>query len=66
MGNKSVYKISYTIATIISITWSMFLTFKILEHINATELMWFLYWIFIPIVFTAGVISSIVKVVTDN
>ena len=41
--------------------WSLFLTFKILEHISATELMWFVYWIAIPIAIVMGILNACVE-----
>jgi len=46
---------------LMSLTWSMFLTFKILEHIKATELMWFVFWTMIPIAFLLGVLHALVE-----
>ena len=41
--------------------WSLFLTYKILEHINATELMWFLFWIIIPLSLALGILHALVE-----
>jgi len=39
-----------------------YLMFKILQSINASELMWFLFWIYIPV----GLFIQIVRAILDN
>jgi len=34
-----------------------FLLHRILEAVNASELMWFLYWVYVPVSLAVGVIS---------
>lgn len=36
-----------------------YLLYKILEGVNATELMWFLYFIYVPVALFGGVIQQI-------
>lgn len=36
-----------------------YLLYKILEAINASELMWFLYWIYLPVSIVLGVIAKL-------
>lgn len=51
------------ISLLITIPIWFYLVYKILESVNATELMWFLYWIYVP----AGVITSMLtKLSTDK
>lgn len=38
-----------------------YLVYKILQGINATELMWFLYWIYLPVGIIVRLIDSIVN-----
>ena len=33
--------------------------FKILEAVNATELMWFLYWIYLPVALLLGTLKAV-------
>lgn len=40
-----------------------FLFYKILEAVNASELMWFLFWIYVPV---SIIISVISKIAEDN
>lgn len=37
-----------------------YLLYKILESVNASELMWFLYWIYIPASILVGVVAKLV------
>lgn len=39
-----------------------YLMYKILQSVEASELMWFLFWIYVPI----GVITSILRVITEK
>lgn len=41
----------------------MYLLYKILEIVNASELMWFLYWIYVP---TTVLMSVLVRLVEDK
>ena len=47
-----------TALVIPSLALSMFLTYKILTHIEATELMWFVFIINLPFAITIGVLSK--------
>ena len=38
-----------------------FYSFKLLEHIQATELLWFLYWFMIPLAIGTIIINALVK-----
>lgn len=40
-----------------------FLFYKILEAVNASELMWFLFWVYVPI---SVLVSIIAKISEDN
>jgi len=40
---------------------SFYLTYRILEHIKATEGMWIIYWINIPLLILAIVINAIAE-----
>lgn len=37
------------------------LLYKILEAVNASELMWFMYWIYLPVSVLAGIISKLTE-----
>jgi len=39
---------------------SLYLTYRILEHIKATEGMWIIYWINIPLLIFAIIINAII------
>jgi hypothetical protein len=36
-----------------------YLLYKVLQAINATELMWFLYWIYVPVSILGRIVSDI-------
>ena len=38
-----------------------FLMYRVLEAVNATELMWFLYWIYLPVTILVSVITKIAE-----
>jgi membrane protein DedA with SNARE-associated domain len=53
--------ISGLLAIFISVPIWFYLVYKILQAVNATELMWFLYWIYVPVVLSVYIISTIVR-----
>jgi hypothetical protein len=46
---------------LLAIGVGMFLQFLILKHIQGTELMWFLYWTQVPLMFLISMCSEFVK-----
>lgn len=38
-----------------------FLLYRILDAVNATELMWFLYWIYVPASIVLGVVAKLAE-----
>jgi len=46
---------------LISVGYGLFLTYKILVHIIATELMWFVFWTYVPVVFLVAIIIKLVE-----
>ena len=53
--------ISSLLAMFISLPIWFYLLYVILEAINASELAWFLYWVYIPAGFLANFISKIAE-----
>lgn len=51
--------ISGIIAIFITLPIWFFLLYRILEAVNASELMWFLYWIYVPATILVGVLMKI-------
>ena len=39
-----------------------YLLYKILQAVNASELMWFLYWIYLPVT----IVGTLIAKLTDN
>ena len=54
-------KSALLVAMLLSTVWGLYLTYKILELIQATELIWFLFWASIPIAFVLAVLRSLVE-----
>ena len=50
-------KASLFMAIFISLPIWFYLLYKILEAVQATELMWFLYWIYIPSVIIGTILA---------
>jgi hypothetical protein len=42
-----------------------YLLYKVLVAVNATDLMWFLYWAYVPATFVASGIGSVIKAIDD-
>jgi len=38
-----------------------YLLYRILEAVNASELMWFLYWVYVPVALLCGVLSKVAE-----
>lgn len=43
-----------------------YLLFKILQAVNASDLMWFLYWIYAPVSMLVHLFGSVVKAISDD
>jgi hypothetical protein len=54
-------KIASLIVSLWYLPFSLFLTYLILVKINASDLMWFLYWMLLPMVFLAGILSKLAE-----
>ena len=46
---------------LVYLPFSLFLTYKILETIHASELMWFLYWMLIPFAIVCAILSKLAE-----
>lgn len=56
--SKIVVIVLYTL--VVAPIW-YYLMYKILTLVNATELMWFLFWVYVPVGFICGIISKVVE-----
>lgn len=54
-------KIVTLIISIIYLPFSLLLTYKMLELIEASELMWFLYWLIIPMAFIVAILNRLAE-----
>lgn len=55
-----------SLGLIVTIPIWMVLLYKILVMIDATELMWFLYWIYLPSVVFTSLLGSAIKHVSED
>ncbi len=58
---KAIKVISAILTLCVTMPIWYYLLYKILIAINASELMWFLFWIYIPIGFICGIINKIAE-----
>lgn len=58
---KALIIIGACLTTFVYLPIWYYLLYKILLMINATELMWFLFWIYIPVGLFVGIISKITE-----
>ena len=56
--NKSKF-IAMLIGVLITGPIWYYLLYKILEAVNASELMWFLYWVYVPTAIILGIIAKL-------
>jgi hypothetical protein len=49
------------IALLVTLPIWFYLVYKILEAINASELMWFLFWVYLPTTVLASVLARLSK-----
>jgi hypothetical protein len=54
-------KVGIVLAVFVTTPIWYFLLYRILTAINATELMWFLYWAYLPVGIIVQLISKIVE-----
>ena len=54
--------IAGTLAFLVTIPIWYYLLYKILQSIGATELMWFLFWIYVPV----GILISVLAKIAEN
>lgn len=57
---KTVKTISTIITVLVSYPIWIWLYYQILLRVQATELMWFLFWIYVPVVILTAVLNAIV------
>ena len=63
---KAVKALSLLITLLLTFPISVYLQFLILSHIQATDMMWFLFIIYWPLVTIATTINAIVLVLADK
>lgn len=58
--------ISFLLFLLISLPIQFYLSYQILSRIEATELMWFLWLVQLPVVFLAGILTKIMEGMSDK
>lgn len=53
--------LSAIIVLLLTLPIWFYLLYKVLQAVNASDLMWFLYWIYIPATFIASAIGKLVE-----
>jgi hypothetical protein len=61
MAMKPLQAITALIFILIQLPIWFYLIYKILQTINATELMWFLFWVYVPVTFVIAFLTRIVQ-----
>ena len=51
------------LATFVSLPIWLYLLYQILESVNANELMWFLYWVYVPVTL---IVAALIKYHEDK
>ncbi|MBX3321226.1 MAG: hypothetical protein KF890_15220 [Nitrospira sp.] len=55
-------KIRYMLPMCVSLPIWFYLTYQVLDRVEATELMWFLFWVYVPVT----IFTAILAVITDE
>lgn len=59
MTNKKAEHVSAFIKFFLATPMFLWLAHEILERVEATELMWFIYWAYIPIILVAILLAAV-------
>ncbi len=62
---KALVSVIALILFFVYIPLSAYQTFLLYQHVHATELMWFLYWVNLPIILISSVVGQAMKSVKD-
>ena len=46
---------------LITVVWALYMTYLLYNLVHATDLMWFMFWTYIPLVLVFHGISAIIK-----
>ena len=58
---KKLRAVIFVLAIFIVLPIWYYLLYKILHRVDATELMWFLYWVYLPVGILIGMLREMVK-----
>ena len=55
------FKVMSLVLSIFYLPFTLYFYYKILEHIKATELLWFMYWINLVLAFLFTILSELAR-----
>ena len=55
------FKVMSLVLSIFYLPFTLYFSYKILEHIKATELLWFMYWINLVLAFLFTILSELAR-----
>jgi hypothetical protein len=58
---KALRIVAVIIGTFVTLPITLWLQYQILARVQASELMWFLYWVNLPVVFLASLLLKLVE-----
>jgi len=50
----------------ISLPLWFYLLYKVLQAVNATDLMWFLFWVYVPFTIVLGIMQKLIEAAADE
>jgi len=63
---KSIVAIVSLVVGLPSLFFSLYLTYQILLHIHGTELMWFLFWLLVPMNILFTILCKVVDAMKED
>lgn len=55
------FSILSLVFSLCALPFSLYLTYLMLAKINATDLMWFLYWLIVPVTIISAILSKLAE-----
>lgn len=63
---KAIKVVTGLMTVLVSMPIWFFLLYRVLESVNASELMWFLYWVYLPVTLLANIFASVILRIADK
>ena len=58
---KTILSVLYVTLTLPAIAISLFITYSLLQYVEADRLLWFLYWMMVPVTVVGVMLQSVIK-----